>query len=105
MLVWNQAFVSVSQRNLPEKRTKASEHDTALVPSKEQSNCNWIKIRLFWFAICSASYNISMNKTSGHILFCCYQLNFLNCYILKAVLMLDNVRYSASMIVNFLKLS
>ena len=46
-----------------------------------------------------------MNKTSGHILFCCYQLNFLNCYILKAVLMLDNVRYSASMIVNFLKLS
>ena len=52
-----------------------------------------------------ASYNISMNKTSGHILFCCYQLNFLNCYILEAVLMLDNVCYSASMIVNFLKLS
>ena len=46
-----------------------------------------------------------MNKTSGHILFCCYQLNFLNCLILKAVLMLDNVRYSASMIVNFLKFS
>ena len=46
-----------------------------------------------------------MNKTSGHILFCCYQLNFLNCYILEAVLMLDNVCYSASMIVNFLKLS
>ena len=52
-----------------------------------------------------ASYNISMNKTSGHILFCCYQLNFLNCYILKAILMLDNVRYSASMIVNFKKFS
>ena len=44
-----------------------------------------------------------MNKTSWHILFCCYQVNFLNCYI-KAILNLDNFRCSADMIVNFLKL-